>query len=92
MNTIKDLWYGNIAPFAQCTRGDKEMKKLLSLVVRNRDELAETLTNKQKEILEKFEENLNKMHGLAEQDAFSYGFRLGARLIVETFSSPLSDK
>lgn len=89
MDMIKELWYGNISPFEQCTRGDKQMKALLSLVVRNRDELAETLTDKQKEILEKFEENLNEMHGLAEQDAFSYGFKLGVRLTVEAFVQPL---
>ena len=92
MNTVKDLWYGNVSPLEQCTRGDKQMKALLSLVVRNRDELAGTMTDKQKEFLEKFEENLNEMHGLAEQDAFSYGFRLGVRLMVESFVRPLGEE
>ena len=56
MKTIDELWYGNISPFEQCTRGDKLLKELLSLMARNRDELGETLTDKQKETLEKFEE------------------------------------
>ena len=89
MDMIKELWYGNISPFEQCTHEDKQMKALLSLVVKNRDALAETLTDKQKEILEKFEENLNEMHGFSEQDAFSYGFKLGVRLTVEAFVQPL---
>ena len=26
MRMIKELWYGNVSPFEQCTRGDKQMK------------------------------------------------------------------
>ena len=83
MDIIKELWYGNVAPFEQCTRGDKQMKELLSLTARNRDELGEGLTEKQKETLEKFEEALNEMHSIAERDAFSYGLRLGIRLLTK---------
>ena len=61
MKTIDELWYGNISPFEQCTRGDKRLKELLKLVARNRDELDDTLTDKQKDILEKFEECMNEI-------------------------------
>ena len=90
MKTIDELWYGNVAPFEQCTRGDKRLKELLNLVVRNREELEGTLTEKQKEILEKFEENMNEMHGVCERDAFSYGFRIGAQLMAEAFLQPIT--
>ena len=92
MDIIRELWYGNVSPFEQCTRGDKQLKELLSLMTRNRDELEETLTDKQKEILEKFEENMNEMHGIAERDAFSYGFRLGVQLMAEAFLQPICDE
>lgn len=85
MQTISELWYGNIHPFEQCTYGDKRVKELMKLIVRNRDALGETLTEKQKEVLEKLEECINEMNDYAEQDAFSYGFRLGVRLISEAF-------
>ena len=85
MDIIKELWYGNIAPFEQCTCGDKQLKELLKLVARNKEELDASLTEKQKEILEKFEENMNEMHSIAERDAFSYGLRLGIRLMAEAF-------
>ena len=98
MDIIRELWYGNVAPFEQCTRGDKQMKELLSLMDRNRDELGEGLTGKDpsdspraKETLEKFEEALNEMHGIAESDAFSYGLRLGIRLMAEIFLQPLCE-
>ena len=86
MDIIKELWYGNVAPFEQCTRGNKQMKELLFLMARNRDELGEGLTRKDpsdspraKETLEKFEEALNEMHSIAERDAFSYGHGWGYR-------------
>ena len=90
MKTIDELWYGNIAPFEQCTRDDKRLKELLKLVARNMEELDSTLTDKQKETLEKFEENMNEMHGVCERDAFSYGFRLGVQLMAESFLQPIA--
>lgn len=38
MKMIDELWYGNVSPFEQCTRGDKRLKELLKLVARNREE------------------------------------------------------
>ena len=91
MKITNELWYGNVSPFEQCTRGDTQLKELLSLMARNREELEETLTEKQKETLEKFDENMNEMHGIAERDAFSYGFKLGVQLMAEAFFQPLCD-
>ena len=92
MKTIDELWYGHVAPFEQCTRGDKQLKELLKLMARNKEELDGTLTEKQKEILEKFEENMNEMHGVCERGAFSYGFRLGVQLMAEAFLQPICDE
>ena len=49
MDIINELWYGNVSPLEQCTRGDKRLKELLKLVARNREKLDGTLTDKQKE-------------------------------------------
>jgi len=92
MKILDELWYGNISPFEQCIRGDKQLKELLKLVARNKEELDASLTDKHKETLEKFEENLNEMHGIAERDAFSYGFSLGVRLMAEAFLQPIGDE
>lgn len=92
MKITDELWYGNIAPFEQCTRGDKRLKELLKLVTRNREELDGTLTDKQKETLEKFEECMNEMHGITERDAFSYGFKLGVQLMAEAFLLPICEE
>ncbi len=92
MKILDELWYGNIAPFEQCSRGDNRFAELLKLLNQNREELSEALTDKQKETLEKYEETMNEMYSVNERDAFSYGFRLGVRLMAESFLLPLCDE
>ena len=91
MKILNELWYGNIAPFEQCSRGDKRFAEMLKLVNQNREELVRSLTDNQKETLEKYEENTNEMYSVSERDAFSYGFRLGVRLMVESFLLPIGE-
>ena len=88
---INDLWHGNIVPQEDSRTNSTQMKELLKLVARNREELDGTLTDKQKEILEKFEDCMNEMHSITERDAFSYGFRLGVQLMAESFLLPLGE-
>ena len=88
---LNELWYGNVSPFEQCTRGNKRLKELLKLVARNREDLDGTLTEMQKDALEKFEDCMNEMHSITERDAFSYGFRLGVQLMAESFLFPLGE-
>lgn len=85
MKILDELWYGNIAPFEQSTSGDKRFAELLKLVNQDREELVRTLMDKQKETLEKYEETVNEMYSVTEREAFSYGFRLGVRLMTEAF-------
>lgn len=91
MKILDELWYGNIEPFEQSTLGDKRFAELLKSVNQNREELNCMLTDKQKETLEKYEESLNEMYNVTERDAFSCGFRLGARLTAEAFMLPLCE-
>lgn len=83
MTLLENLWYGNIDPHETILTTNKRYKHLLSLMGRNRDELSETLTDKQAEMLEKYDDAINEMHSVAEVEAFSYGFRLGVRLMIE---------
>ena len=88
MDIINELWYGNVSPFEQCTRGDKRLKELLKLVARNREELDGTLTDKQKEILEKFDDCYNELTDINEREIFTYAFTLGAKIVFEILSKP----
>jgi len=83
MTLLEDLWYGNVNPHEAMLTENRRYKHLLALMGRNRDELSETLNDKQQETLEKYDEAMNELHSLAEVEAFSYGFRLGVRLTIE---------
>ena len=84
---LEELWYGNINSLEDSTDGNTEVKKLLSLVGRNRDKLCEGLTEQQKADLAKYDDSVNEMYGLIEQEAFKYGFRLGGKIMLETLSN-----
>ena len=79
----EELWYGNINPLENSTDGNAEVKKLLSLVGRNRDKLCETMTEQQKADLAKYDDSVNEMYGIIEQEVFKYGFRLVAKIMLE---------
>ena len=89
---LEELFYGNVCPNTDCRSKDKEVKELMGYIADHHRALNETLTDKQKEILEKFEENMNEMHGITERDAFSYGFRLGVQLMAKAFLQPICDE
>jgi len=83
MTLLEDLWYGNVNPHEAILTENRRYKHILSLMGRNRDELSETLNDKQQETLEKYDEAMNELNSLAEVEAFVYGFRLGVRLTIE---------
>ncbi len=80
---IKELWYGNIVPQEDGIFNKPELRELLGYVARHRGELEESLTDNQKELLDKMMDNRNEYDSLAEAAVFAYGFRLGARLMLE---------
>ena len=84
MNVLKEFWYGNINPQEQSKDNNLSIKELLNLMGRNRDQLQATMTPEQQVILEKYDDCVNEMYGLIETEVFSYGFRLGGRLMLAT--------
>ena len=84
MNILEDFWYGNINPQEESKEHNREIRDLLMLMGRNRDRLQESLTEEQRETLEKYDDCVNEMYGLIEVAIFSYAFRLGGRLMLAT--------
>ena len=84
METIIDLWNGNVAPAEDCGSRDPEANHLFSLMVRNEEKLRGGLTDAQKEVLQKYTdcsaEYLMRMLELA----FCEGFSLGCKLVTES--------
>ena len=86
MTTLENLYYGNIAPHDYEVPRDSEYYVTAQQVVRHEQELSATLTEQQKEILQKIKDNHTELLCLGERDAFCRGFSLAVKLITEAMS------
>ena len=80
---LEELFYGNICPNTDCRSNDKEVKELMGYIADHHDNLNKTLSDKQKELLEKFDDCYNELTDINERELFIYAFRLGARITLE---------
>lgn len=83
MTTLEDLYYGNIHPNERFTGQSPRTDNLVKLIGKNEDELKESLTEKQKEVFEKFKDCQNELSLITEQQAFRTGYILATRIMVE---------
>lgn len=83
MNTLEDLYYGNLFPQEKCARLDDDVKELLKLLNRNEEKLISTLYDEQKETFEKYKDCNREISEICEREIFLNGFRLGARIIID---------
>ena len=86
---LEELWYGNVYPQEQSTEHNSEIKELISLMGKNRELLSSALTAEQNLALEKYDDCVNEMNSIIEKEVFSYGFRLGGRLMLEVLADHL---
>ena len=83
MNTIQDLYYGRISPYEMSISTTPEYQKLKALADRNENLLRDTLSDEQKELLEKLTECITDISSISERDMFIAGFRLGMKLMID---------
>ena len=83
MNTIQDLYYGRISPYEMSISTAPEYQKLKALANKNEDLLRETLSDEQKELLDKLIESVTDISSISERDMFINGFRLGMKLMID---------
>ena len=83
---LEELWYGNVCPNIECREVTEETKKLMGYIADQHDSLRATLTEKQKEILEKFDDSYAELTDINERKTFAYAFRLGARIAIEVMN------
>ena len=82
---IEDLWYGNFHPHEQFLDKSREFKSLLSVVCKSRDDLNDTLTDEQKELLEEYDKSISEMESTELIEAFGYGLSVGIRLMTTVY-------
>ena len=83
-NILEELWYGNICPNMGCRKSTPLSKELIGYIADHYENLRATLTDEQKEMLEKFDDCYTELTSINERDIFIYAFRLGARMMLET--------
>lgn len=83
MTTLENLYYGNISPHERYIKRGMRADKLVKLICKNEEELNAGLTEKQKEMFEKYKDCQNELSGLTESEAFSDGFILATRIMGE---------
>ena len=83
---LEELFYGNVCPNTDCRSNTKETKELMGYVADHHETLLEELTDKQREILEKFDDCYSELTGINERDIFIYAFKLGMRIAIEVLS------
>ena len=81
---IEELWRGNVIPGEDSRTNSKEMKELLGYMARHHEDLEKSFSEEQKEIFEKFHNCWMEYASLSEEAVFTYAFKLGARLMIET--------
>ena len=81
---IEELWRGNVIPGEDSRTNSKEMKELLGYMAWHHEDLEKSFSDEQKEIFEKFHNCWTEYASLSEEAVFTYAFKLGARLMIET--------
>ena len=80
---LEELFYGNICPNTDCRSKGKETKELMGYIADHHSALNETLTDKQKEIFEKFNDCYDELTDINEREIFVYAFRLGMKIAID---------
>ena len=83
MDTIRELFYGNIHPFERDIPKDSEEDRLNQLLNKHTATLKSTLSKQEADTLEKLKDALTEQSSLCECEGFINGFCLGVRLMAE---------
>lgn len=83
MYVLQELWRGNITPSERYVRSGSEYRKISQEVCDKMDAFLENLTPEARKQLEAITDLKNDMSVMVSEDSFLYGFRLGARMILD---------
>ena len=84
-NFIKELYYGNIDPQARGFKNGSYLKKQMTILSESEAMLTDRLTGDEKKAFLSFVNASDVILGESELDSFIVGFRLGAKLVFDTF-------
>ena len=83
MYMLRELWRGEISPTDRRVRQGSEYQQRAAEVRKQIAEFTAMLSPEAKERMEDISDQKHSMAMLAEEDVFIYGFRLGARMMLD---------
>lgn len=83
MRLLEEFWHGNIEPTDYDIFSCKEYKKLQALICRNEEKFRATMTDEQKELVEKYADCVREHQTITDCVILQNSFKLGARLMLE---------
>ena len=87
MYVLRELWRGEISPTDRRVRQGSEYQQRAAEVRKQMMEFAKVLSPEAKERMETITDLKHSLSMLAEEDVFIYGFRLGARMMLDVMGS-----
>ena len=92
MNVLDELYYGNISSFERHTDRNPACRELQGYITRHMETLRKTLDADGMQMLEKLYACLSEFESICEKDAFTEGFCLGARNLLEVMNNGESEE
>lgn len=92
MQILEEFYYGNIDPHERYFKKETAFLGLLRLANKNEEALTSTLTDRQKEIFEKYMTVYAEMSDYAERESFIRGFKLGLRFMAEAYQAEIDQE
>ena len=83
MYVLRELWRGEISPTDRRVRQGSEYQQRAAEVRKQIIEFAAILSPEDKERMEAITDLKHSLSMMAEEDMFIYGFRLGARMMLD---------
>ncbi len=83
MKMIDELWYGNIMPAEHAGENNPQLRKLLHLIVKNKEILDNTLTDEQRKVLDAYADRYDEYIHILSLETFREGFCLATKIITE---------
>ena len=84
-NFIEEFYYGNIEPQARSTKQNRAVQKQMEILMTNENFLTTVLSDENKKRFLDYVNAWGIVNGESNLDSFIMGFRLGAKLMLDTF-------
>lgn len=88
MTILEDLFFGNIDPNTSFSDEDRRHSQVVQSITANEDKLMGLLEGREKELFVNFSNTYAEFTASTAVNKFALGFRLGALLMADVFTSP----